>query len=636
MPVWLTQKTADNTTNQQTAALTALTAAQLAAGTLVKPFAAKMEAAVYATLASSEEPARRSAACRCLARIPSTLSDPAAWTAMLLALLADAARTLQHVWSDCPALHADAIATPPSPHKPALGVLPREPEATGGGVKAYAVLARRRLDAALSAAVALLEAGYHHGGGSGSGGNSPVVLPTPQLLALCDALLAATPKGASPLGTTPSALPPTALHALQPLLRQHGLALLAAFLPAAHTACVRHLPRLNRGVLRALSWPLSQGFRPQAYRLLGLLVRLAPSGAALKGLVEPALPLLAHHAALLVKPAAPASLAAALASSCSSSAAPFSGGSGDKRKKKAAAARNNRGAAAAGAGTGEEVGHGEGEVVQLGVAVFGVLETVLIGSGALLSLDGRVLIDRVVGSGLAELNRGVPRDGARQPALSWVRRSGPLRAAFLHLAVRALLVPRPDGTGSALTPLAARVFGALVLDPNEDVALAALLGRAAAETIIHPRAAPVFIPPVLLRLDDEGEEGEVGGRHGGRKRQQQQQQAQEQDEQEDEAAVLDVVVDPPAAGPGAVAADVWSSSSAGKGAGSGKRKAPQPPPSQRPAKAKAAPVAQSGGGSGRSSNERAAAAAAKEEEEEENDEPLPDVIDESDEEEEEE
>lgn len=558
---------------------------------------------------------------------------------MLLALVGDAARTLKHVWPDCPALNVDAVCAPPSPHRPALGALPHEPEKKGAGVKGYAIVARRRLAGALSAAAALLEEGYHHPQQGGASGNSPVVLPTPQLLALCDALLAAAPKGASPLGATPSALPPTALHALQPLLRRHGLALLEAYLPAARTSCVRHLPRVARCLLRALSYPASHGLRPQGYRLLALLVRVTPGGAALKGLVEPALPLLTHHAAALVRPAAPASLAAALASA----SMPGGGGGGSSKR---ATAKKKRAAASAAAGglgasssvtsdVGNEMGGPttEADIVPPGVAVLEALEAVLLSSGSLLSPDGRTSIDRVVAGGLAELNRGVPRDGATQPSLAWVRRSSPLRAAFLNLAIRALLVPRPDGTASALTPLAARVFGALVLDGDAGVARAALLGRAVAETIIHPRAAPVCIPAVLLRLDDDEEEG--GGRGLGQQRQRQQRRQGEQQEAE---AVVDAEMDlgeepfvpvpassaqPPQA---AAAADVWATggvAAAAAGQGGSKRKAPQPqPPSvvEKPA------TAGSGGAVAAAKKPRVEAVAAEEEEEEE-EEPLPDIVD---------
>lgn len=618
---------------KQTAALRGLAACQRAGGTLLKPHAAKIETAAYAVLASSEgeAPALRAAACACLARIPSTLADPAAWTTMLLALLGDAARTLKHVWPDCPALSVDAICTPPSHHRPALGALPHEPEKKGAGMKSYAIVVRRRLTGALSAAAAFLEEGYHHqqgaGSGGGAGGNSPVVLPTPQLLALCDALLAATPKGASPLGATPSALPPTALHALQPLLRHHGLAHLGAYLPAARTSCTRHLPRVARCILRALSWPASHGFRPRAYRLLALLVRVTPGGAALKGLVEPALPLLTHHAAALVRPAAPASLAAALASSSSvPGGSSSSGGSSKKaaaaRKKRAASAAAAAGAAGASSGAGDEMGSTEAEIAPPGVAVLEALEVILLSSGALLSLDGRTQIDRVVACGLAELNRGVPRDGATQPSLAWVRRSAPLRAAFLNLAVRALLVPRPDGTASALTPLAARVFGALVLDADAGVARAALLGRAAAETITHPRAAPVCIPAVLLRLDDDEEDGPGVS----------QRQRRQQDEQEAEVAEMDLADEPfvpqGEPQPAAATADVWATGGAAAAAakeGSSKRKAAQPPVAAK------AGAAGAGSGSGEAKKkarvEAVAAAQAQEEEEEEEDEPLPDIVD---------
>ena len=501
----------------RTAALRTLATCAHTVGMGFKPHAAKMEAAAYASLdsPSSADPSLRQAAIACLVRVPFTYSVGGHWTAMLLALLGEAARTLKQVWPEAPVpsslLQKSSSSSGSSnnntagggqvpTHKLGWAPFPARPEKGGGAVmKSYALAARARIQACLEAVIALLTLGHHHG-------SSPVLLPSLALLGMCEALLSATPRGNSNLGVTPAALPATALQALQPLLRSLGLDLISSYLSAASSSALRHLPRLARLVLRALSWPVALGFRSRAYALFSQVVLVMGASAA-PSLVEPALPLLTHHASLHLF-----STGTSLLANSTVAAAPvISAGAGSKKKKGGAPAAT---AAAGGRGGGMggevlEMGmQGVEEVEQAGIAVFKALETALLGCGSLLSMEGRVSVERVVGAGLSDLNRGVPRPGAAVSSaslggVSWVRRNAPLRSAFLGLATGALLVPRRDGAGSALTPLAARVFGVLCLDSEESVARAALLGRAVAETITHPRAAPVFIPAALLRLDEE-------------------------------------------------------------------------------------------------------------------------------------
>ncbi len=505
----------------RTAALRTLATCAHTVGMGFKSHAAKMEVAAYASLnsPSSADPSFRQAAIACLVRVPFTYSDGGHWTAMLVALLGEAARTLKQVWpeahvpssllqmsgsssssSSSSGNNKMAGSSQVSTHKMEWSPFPPRPEKGGGAVvKSYALAARARIQACLEAVTTLLTLGHHHG-------SSPVLLPSLPLLGMCEALLSSTPRGNSNLGATPAALPATALQALQPLLRSFGLDLLSSYLSAASSSALRYLPRIARLVLRALSWPVAVGFRSRAYALFSQVVLVMGASAA-PSLVEPALLLLTHHASLhLFSTGTPL-----LANSTVAAAPVISEGAGSKKKKGGALTKTATVRAREGGMVGEvlEMGtQGVEEVERAGIAVFKALETALLGCGPLLSMEGRVSVERVVGAGLSDLNRGVPRPGAAvYPApfrgVSWVRRNAPLRAAFLGLATRALLVPRRDGAGSALTPLAARVFGAMCLDSDEGVARAALLGRAVTETITHPRAAPVFIPAALLRLDEE-------------------------------------------------------------------------------------------------------------------------------------
>ncbi len=493
----------------QTAGLLALATTAEVTGMTFKPHAAKMEAAAYAALDSpvAVNPALREAAIACLVRVPFTYSDAGHWTTMLLALLEEAARALKQVWPDAPvpsSLLLEKSTVPSSAnagggntpsHKPGWTALPLRAEKGEGAVKAYALRARTRIQAALEAVVALVHVGHHHG-------STPVLLPSPALLGMCEALLSATPRGKSNLGATPAALPATALQALQPLLRSLGLDLLSSFVAAASTSALRHLPRVARLVLRALSWPAAQGFLPRAYALVSSVILVTGPSTGPK-LVEPALPLLTMHASLYLQ-----SIGSPLLANQTVANAPVIGG------KKGNPVLNQPGGGGGSGGSdlaSEMAEMGEQDVAEVeraGVVLFEALATALLGCGALLGLDGRLSIERMVGVGLNDLNRGIPRPTASSSAsvsggLSWVRRNAALRAAFLDLATRALLVPRRDGAGSALVPLAARVFNALVLDTNPSVAQAAMLGRAAAETITHTRAVPLYIPSALLQLDDD-------------------------------------------------------------------------------------------------------------------------------------
>ncbi|KAM3576724.1 hypothetical protein VYU27_001319 [Nannochloropsis oceanica] len=483
-----------------------------------KSHAAKMEAAAYASLnsPSSADPSFRQAAIACLVRVPFTYSDGGHWTAMLLTLLGEAARTLKQVWpeahvpssllqmsSSCSSSSGNnkmAASSHVSTHKMGLSPFPPLPEKGGGAVvKSYALAARARIQACLEAVATLLTFGHHHG-------SSPVLLPSLPLLGMCEVLLSSMPRGNSNLGATPAALPATALQALQPLLRSFGLDLLSSYLSAASSSAHHYLSRIAHLVLRALSWPVALGFRSRACALFSQVVLVMGASAA-PSLVEPALLLLTHHASLhLFSTGTPL-----LVNSTMAAAPVISEGAGSKKKKGGALTKTATVRGREGGMIGEvlEMGtQGIEEVERVGIAVFKALETALLGCGPLLSMEGRLSLEQVVGAGLSDLNRGVPRPGAAVSSMSfggisWVRRNAPLRAAFLGLAARALLIPRRDGAGSALTPLAARVFGVLCLDSDEGVARAALLGRAVAETITHPRAAPLFIPAALLKLDEE-------------------------------------------------------------------------------------------------------------------------------------
>lgn len=494
----------------QTAGLLALATTAEVTGMAFKPHAAKMEAAAYAALDSpvAVNPVVREAAIACLVRVPFSYSDAGHWTTMLLALLEEAARALKQVWPDAPvpssllekstvpsSANAGGGYTPS--HKPGWAALPLRTEKGEGAVKAYALRARTRIQAALEVVVALVHVGHHHG-------STPVLLPSPALLGMCEALLSATPRGKSNLGATPAALPATALQALQPLLRSLGLDLLSSFVVAVSTSSLRHLPRVARLVLRALSWPVAQGFLPRACALVSSIILVTGPSAGPK-LVEPALPLLTGHASLYLQ-----SIGSPLLANQTVANAPVISSIGGKKGNPVLKQPSGGGGCDGGDLASEMAEMGEEDVAEVeraGVVLFEALATALLGCGALLALDGRLLIERVVGVGLNDLNRGIPRPNASPNAggegVSWVRRNVALRAAFLDLATRALLVPRQDGAGSALVPLAARVFNALVLDTNPTVARAALLGRAAAETITHPRAVPLYIPSALLQLDND-------------------------------------------------------------------------------------------------------------------------------------
>lgn len=497
------------------AAFRALAIGAQNAGTSFKSFAGKLEAASYAALDSvwGRDPGLRGAAVACLAGLPSTFTDSGRWTAMLKALLSEAARTLKQVWPEAK-VPSTLLSGPGggrkgidssfpgtgsggSVHKPGWAPLPARPGKGGAGaLKKYAWAARARIQSSLEAATALLNHGH-------SPGTSPVLLPSSAILAMCEVLLALTPRGHSNLGTTPAALPPTAHHALQPTLLALGMDLLAAYLAAAKTSALGHLRGIARLVLRLLSGPATA---PVRARLLALFTQvvLVMGASAAPLLVEPALPEMTRLAYEYLRASTPFVVEERAAASASVFSSPATGERTFGRDATALAGPQTKGKRQA---EGMRAPSAR-DVEEVGTAMFRALESAVLGCGALLSMDRRMSIDKLVGAGLCDLNRGVPRAGAATTyfgaeGMSWLRRSGPLRAAFLNFATRTMLVPRQDGAGSALTPLASRVLNVLVLDRDEDVARAAVLGRTVAESIIHPRAAPLFIPPALLKFDEE-------------------------------------------------------------------------------------------------------------------------------------
>lgn len=430
----------------------------------LKPQGSKIEAAAYRCLVDSSGSVREAAAV-CLACVPLSLKDGDVWTAMVTAIASDAIASLQQVWPECV---ASSYLPPPSTHRPLLPPFLPPSE----GPQAYALLLRRRLHGLTSALSSLLSTGYP----------TSLTLPSPLLLTLCESLLHSAPKSTSPLAPSPAALPPAALHALLPFLRSTSASLLSSVLSAMGRSCLRSLTRLTRLSLRLLSLPTSAGLRSDAYSLAERLIRVGGL-ATTAALVEPSLPLLIED------------LTALLFIDASKAPTVVRPPPGSKKRPRPDAQSTAVTLQAPPPIVVAETADG------LDRAVVGLhlLRTLLTCCSASLSSDNYTLVQEFCARGLMDLGRGVQLinpPGSSTPSRLSAEPS--LREAFVRLLTTVSVASSPQGTGTALLPLIARVVGVLVLDPQEEVAREALHARAVVDSLVHPRACPLTVPRSLL------------------------------------------------------------------------------------------------------------------------------------------
>jgi hypothetical protein len=101
------------------------------------------------------------------------------------------------------------------------------------------------------------------------------------------------------------------------------------------------------------------------------------------------------------------------------------------------------------------------------------LGVLVLACGPVMALDSRRAIDKAVVLGLAEMSRGAAPPSSSSSSsspselrLSLLRSDAGLRRAFVSLISRVVVVPYPDGSGSPILPLAARVLDLLCRDPE--------------------------------------------------------------------------------------------------------------------------------------------------------------------------